>query len=207
MALAACSAPTRPDSGSKSGPKSQPTTLKLEQVTSGLTIPWELAFTPDGSLYFTERPGRVDKLTPAGKLVPIPFQQPHDVYQDAESGLMGMALAPSFPDSPLIYLCYSYLDEEGHPRTQIARFTLEEGALADQKTLLVFPDAGSHNGCRLAFGPDGRLYGTIGDFAHPQDAQDLGVLAGKTVRINPDGSIPPDNPFIGQAGARPEIWT
>ena len=168
---------------------------RLEVVASHLEIPWALAFAPDGRLYFTERPGRL-RLVADGELRPDPVAL-LPVGPVGEGGLLGLALDPRFSENGYLYVYYTY-EEAGALRNRISRLTLqEEQAIAETVLLEGIPGAGFHDGGRLRFGPDGKLYATTGDARQPGLAQDLASLAGKILRLNPDGSVPRDNPVPG----------
>lgn len=119
---------------------------------------------------------------------------------------MGLALHPRFSVNHLLYLSYGYRD--GDTRVRVVRFREERRTLVDRKVIIEsIPAASLHAGCRLRFGPDGKIYVTTGDGAQRGLAQRLDSLAGKILRLNDDGAVPPDNPFVGRADARPEIWS
>lgn len=178
---------------------------RVEVVATGLEVPWALAFAPDGSIYVTERPGRLARIRnpstssgspPAGadgqaeRVAEIP-----EVAHRAEGGLLGLALDPQFAVNHFLYLYFTYGDGT---KNRVVRYRLAESGLADARVLIDgIPGAPFHDGGRLAFGPDGMLYVTTGDATEPTRAQDLSSLAGKILRIRPDGSIPDDNPFPG----------
>src|ERR671928_186037 len=152
----------------------------------------------------------VKHLDPSG--VPIrdvmsePLAVIEDVERGSESGLMGLALHPNFAENHLLYLAYAY-NQDG-VRVRVVRFQETGDGLADRKLIIEgIPAARFHAGTRLRFGPDGKLYVTTGDATTRELAQQLGSLGGKILRLNDDGSVPPDNPFAGQTGARPEIWS
>jgi glucose/arabinose dehydrogenase len=179
--------------------------FRVETVVSNLEVPWSLVFVPDGRMLFTERPGRV-RVFENGKLKPQPLAVISDVERGSESGLMGLTLHPDFAQNHLLYLAYAYND--GGVRVRVVRFRETSDGLEDRKLIIEgIPAARFHAGTRLRFGPDGKLYITTGDAAEKENGQKLDTLAGKTLRLNDDGTVPPDNPFLGQAGARPEIWT
>jgi glucose/arabinose dehydrogenase len=171
-------------------------TLRVETFVDGLEVPWSMAFTSPTRLLVTERPGRV-RVVDRGRLVSRPLAVLPDVEAKGESGLMGLALAPDYASSRLVYLAYAYDTREG-PRVRIARFRDDGDALSHRTVILEgIPAARFHAGCRLRFGPDGKLYATTGDATEGRIAQDLSSLGGKTLRLNPDGTIPADNPFPG----------
>jgi glucose/arabinose dehydrogenase len=179
--------------------------FKVETVVSGLEVPWSIVWAPDGRMIFTERPGRV-RVFENGKLRPQPLFVVPDVEPGGESGLMSVALHPQFATNHWLYLSYAYKGEG--QRVRVVRYREGAGTLTDRKVIIEnIPAAQFHAGCRLRFGPDGKLYVTTGDATERELAQQLDSIAGKTLRLNDDGSVPQDNPFVGQANARPEIWT
>lgn len=169
-------------------------------VTEGLEHPWSIAVASDGQLFVTERPGRLQRIDPAtGKKTAITGLP--DIRARSEAGLMGLALDPDFaqPDSTgngQLYLCYSTGSLIG-PGNRLSRFTLKDDALTDETVLIDdMPGAMWHNGCRVEVSPDGFLFSSMGDATEADDAQDPASLAGKIFRVNRDGSIPADNPFV-----------
>lgn len=157
-------------------------------------------------MIFTERPGRV-RVLENGRLRPEPLATISDVESAAESGLMGLALHPQFAANRLLYLSYAY-SAGGQQLVRVVRFRETGSALTERKVIIEnIPAAQFHAGCRLRFGPDGKLYITTGDATERQLSQRLDSLAGKTLRLNDDGTVPADNPFIGQQNVRPEIWS
>jgi glucose/arabinose dehydrogenase len=171
-------------------------TLRVETFVSGLEVPWSLAFTSPARLLVTERPGRV-RVVEKGVLQARPLAVIGDVEERGESGLMGMALAPEYDRTGSLYLSYAYDTPKGS-RVRIARYRDGGDALSEKTVILDgIPAAQYHAGCRLRFGPDGKLYVTTGDATDREIAQDLRSLGGKTLRLNPDGTIPSDNPFPG----------
>lgn len=185
---------TRPASPLAGTPASR--SFQVETLITGLEVPWELAFAPDGRAFLTERPGRVRALV-AGRLLPEPVAVIADVAASGEGGLLGLALDPAFAQNHHFYVYYTYRDN-GAVRNRVARYTEADNRASDSQVLLDgIPGAGIHDGGRLAFGPDGKLYVTTGDAADSALAQRRDSLAGKILRLNPDGSVPADNPFPG----------
>lgn len=180
--------------------------FRIETYVSGLQVPWSIVFTPDGRMLITERPGRV-RVIENGSLRPEPLATIPDVESSGESGLMGLTLHPQFAQNHWLYLSYAYL-KDGQQFVRVVRFRETGSALTDSKLIIEgIPAAPNHAGCRLRFGPDAKLYITTGDATSRELAQRLDSLAGKTLRLNDDGTVPSDNPFVGQQNARPEIWT
>ncbi len=180
--------------------------FRVETVATNLEVVWSIVFAPDDRMFFTERPGRV-RIIEKGKLRAAPFFTIPDVEPSGESGLMGMTLHPQFAENHFVYLAYAYR-ENGDQRVRVARYRETGETLIDAKTIIEgIPAARYHSGTRLKFGPDAKLYITTGDATKQSQAQKLDNLGGKTLRLNDDGTVPADNPFAGQKGARPEIWT
>ena len=179
--------------------------FKVDTVIPNLEIVWSIVWTPDGRMLFTERPGRV-RIYENGKLRPQPLFVVPDVEPRGESGLMSIALHPQFASNHLLYLSYAY--NANGQRVRVARYRETPDGFVDRKVIIEdIPAAQFHAGCRLRFGPDGKLYITTGDATDRQIAQQLNSLGGKTLRLNDDGTVPSDNPFVGRSDARPEIWT
>jgi glucose/arabinose dehydrogenase len=191
--------------GTSQGNSSGAVQFRVETVASGLEVPWAIAFTPDGRLLFTERPGRV-RIIENGALQPEPLATIEDVEQTGESGLMDLTLHPQFAENHFLYLAYAYRDDG--QKVRVVRFRETGSALTDRKLIIEgIPAARFHAGTRVRFGPDSKLYITTGDSTERELAQQLNSLAGKTLRLNDDGTVPPDNPFVNQSNARPEIWS
>jgi glucose/arabinose dehydrogenase len=202
-AAAACQdAPPVPPSGE--------TKVTKTTVAKGLEHPWAIAFLPDGRMLVTERPGRLRYVTREGQLSE-PIAGVPEVYAEGQGGLLDVALDPGFAENSTIYLSYAEPGPGGTNGTAVARARLAGNALEDLS--VVFrqePKFASkhHFGSRLVFAPDGNLFVTTGERNSQRAlAQDLRTHIGKVIRIAPDGKVPPDNPFVGHAGARPEVWS
>jgi glucose/arabinose dehydrogenase len=185
-------------------------------VVGGLVNPWSVAFLPGGKMLVTERPGRLRIVTADGKMSE-PVAGLPEVFARGQGGLLDVALDPAFAKNSTIYWCYSEPREGGVNNTAVARGKLVDDPAAprvDQATTIYHqaPSLNSplHFGCRLVFARDGTLFITQGERSITEgrmQAQKMDSLLGKIVRINPDGSIPKDNPFVGKEGVRPEIWS
>lgn len=176
-------------------------------VSKGFSHPWAIAFMPDGRMLITERPGRL-RVFRHGVLDPTPISGVPQVRTDGNGGLMDVALHPRFPDNHLVYLTYTKPVGGGKGAPALARGRLEGNALVDVRDLVVTEAYEGNSGLngRVVFGRDGMLYmstgGNIGKIS-----QDPASLRGKILRLTDDGAVPNDNPFVGRAGYRPEIYT
>lgn len=182
-------------------------------VASGLEHPWGLALLPDGNWLVTEKPGRMRIVTAQGR-VGQPIQGLPPVDARGQGGLLDVIAGPSFGQDRMIYWSYAE-PREGGNAISVARGRLSQDGGRVEDVQVIFRalptyDGDKHFGSSLAFAPDGKLFVTLGERSdrpmRPQ-AQDLGSHMGKTIRINADGSVPQDNPFVGRDGARPEIWS
>ena len=181
--------------------------IRVTVVARGLSHPWAIAFLPDGAMLVTERPGRL-RVIRKGVLDPTPIPGVPQVRTAGNGGLMDVALHPRFTENSLVYLTYTKPVGSGKGAPALARGKLEGGALSDTRDLVVteaFEGNSGLNG-RVVFGRDDMLYmSTGGNIANV--AQDPNSLRGKILRLRDDGSVPSDNPFVGRAGYRPEIYT
>ncbi len=191
----------------------------VETVATGLEAPWGMEFLPDGRMLVTERPGRVRMVRAEGGVFPEPVFEVPGVATAAggEIGLMDVALHPFFGHNSLVYLAFGHTDG-GTTDVRVVRYRMvnrlalptgapPETLVEDRVIISGIPAAANHAGCRMAFGPDGKLYITTGEATRRELAQDLGSLGGKTLRLNDDGTVPCDNPFVGVEGARPEVFS
>jgi glucose/arabinose dehydrogenase len=184
--------------------------VRAEPVAQGLEHPWSLAHLPDGRMLVTERPGRLRLVDRDGR-VSEPLGGVPQVAARGQGGLLDVAPDPRFAENRVVYLSYSEPGASGTAGTAVARGRLGEGRLEDVRVIYRQQpkvQGPSHFGSRLVFARDGTLFVTQGDrFTQRDGAQDLSVGFGKIVRINPDGSVPADNPFVGRADTRPETWS
>jgi len=183
--------------------------VTTETIASGLEHPWALAFLPDGRILVTERSGQLRVVSPTGR-VSEPLGNVPRVHAQGQGGLLDVAVDPKFTENRLIYISYAE-PGEGGAGTAVARGRLGEADLEDVQVIYRQQpkvEGNNHFGSRLVFANDGTLFVTQGERqAYREQAQDLGSDLGKLVRINPDGSVPKDNPFVGRSGARPEIYS
>ncbi len=193
--------------------QSENASFKLEPVMeTGLEVPWAIAFLPDGRILVTERPGRL-RIIENGKLLPEPVHGIPAVY-GGEGGLLDVVLHPDYsrPGNDWIYLSYGDKSPGGLAMTAVIRGRLRDGAFVDQQQIFKADDSlyragGQRFGSRLLFDGKGHLFFSIGDRACPGDEQDLSQPNGKVHRVNDDGSLPKDNPFVDRSGAIQSIWT
>jgi glucose/arabinose dehydrogenase len=183
--------------------------LTVETAVGGLVHPWALAFLPDGRMLITEKPGRMRIATKDGKLSqPLAGLPP--IFASGQGGLLDVVLDRNFAQNRTIYFCYSTA-VQGGAQTAMASARLAEERLDDVKRIFLQegpPSSSHHFGCRIAQAADNTLFLTLGDhLRHRDEAQNLANHLGKIVRVAPDGSVPQDNPFVGRANAKPEIWS
>jgi len=183
--------------------------LEVRTIASGLNHPWGIAELPDGNLLVTERAGRLRMVSPQGQ-VSQPISGVPQVFASGQGGLLDVTLAPDFAQSRLVYFSFAEPGEGGTAGTSVARGRLDGLALQDVQVIFRQQpkvSGSNHFGSRVVFAPDGKLFITTGERFKFEPAQDLGTHLGKVIRINPDGSVPQDNPFVGRQGARAEIWS
>ncbi len=185
--------------------------LEVQTVASGLVHPWSLAFLPDGKMLVTERPGRMRIVTVEGQLSP-PLKGVPEAWASGQGGLLDVITDKAFAQNKTIYFCFSERTSGGG-RTAVARARLNYGDGRLDEVKIIFRQdgplsSGNHYGCRIVQADDGNLFVTLGEhFSYRNEAQNLGNHLGKLIRITPDGAAPPDNPFVGRDGAKPEIWS
>jgi len=211
-AALSCAQSQPPSGPAKHSPNPTPLTgvVRADTVARGLPQPWGFAFLPDGRIIVTEKGGTLRIVDQKGN-VSSPLGGVPPVASSGQGGLLDVTLAPDFPQSKLVYLSFSEPGEGATAGTAVARGRLGGSGLEDVAVIYRQEPkvpGGNHFGSRIVFSPDGKMFVTQGErFSHRDQAQNLGNLLGKVVRLNPDGSVPPDNPFVRQQGARPEIWS
>jgi len=187
---------------------------RVVTVADGFEVPWSMTWLPNGDMLVTERPGRL-RIVRDGRLLPDPVAGVPEVYDNGQGGLLEVAAHPDFASNRMIYLSYSKPQGGRASTTAVVRARFENDRLTDVEEIFEAQAAGNgHYGGRIVFDGEGHLFLSLGDRqvspsgdleAHP--AQDLSNHHGVVVRLNEDGSVPSDNPFVGQAGALPEIWS
>ena len=166
--------------------------LNSDVIVDGLNNPWEIVFGPNGDIYFTERDGRIWKMSESGVAKVI---QTFPKSGSVEGGTLGLALHPEFEENKKIYVYQTNLELEFY-QNKVFSFEVDENTLSNKQLILDgIPGAPWHDGGRIMFGPDQKLYISTGDAINPELSQDLSSLAGKILRLNSDGTIPNDNPF------------
>jgi len=188
--------------------------VNVAEIAAGLDHPWALVFLPDGRLLITERAGNLRIVTREGEIgAPIRGLPPVDAR--GQGGLLDVVLGPSFATDRMIYWSYAEPRGDGANGTSVARGRLSADGARVEDVQVIFRQlpawrSNAHFGSRLVFDREGRLYVTLGERSQREPrvlAQDLRTHIGKIVRINPDGSVPADNPFVGHTDVRPEIWS
>jgi glucose/arabinose dehydrogenase len=201
--LAQAAAPSSPQPKSEQGP------FEITTVADGLQRPWGLALLPDGRMLVTERAGRLRLIDENGK-VSAPLKGLPKIAAGGQGGLLDLTLSPHYASDGFVYFSFSE-PGEGGSGTAVARGRLATGAIDDVEVVwrqTPKVDSQLHFGSRIVFAPNGTMFITTGDrYNHRPKVQDLSTTIGKVIRIEPDGSIPKDNPFVGRDGVRPEIWS
>ena len=220
LALSGCDAQQGKDASAATAqpaPKAMPSqtvasqqgSVKVTEIAAGLEHPWSVARLPDGSFLVTERPGRLRHVGADGALS-APLTGVPAVWAEGQGGLLDVVLAPDFATSKRIFLSYAEPGPDGSAGTAVSTATLGDAGLTDvklfyrQEPKLVGPN---HFGSRIAFDGKGHVFITQGERNDRPTSQKLDMLQGKLVRLNLDGSVPADNPFVGRKDARPEIWS
>lgn len=182
---------------------------KVTEVAKGLDHPYSVAFLPDGSMLVTERAGRL-RLIKDGQLVATPIAGVPPVHTGSQAGLFDVVLHPKFAENSIVYLTYAHGTGAANA-TRVMRARFDGSALQDQQVIFEakpVKDTNNHYGGRLVFLPDGTFVLLVGDgFEYREQAQNLGSHLGKIVRLNDDGTVPQDNPFVGRDNVRPEIFS
>ncbi len=171
--------------------------VNVEEIATGLNTPWSIAFSSDGTIYVTERPGTIRAIK-QGALQQQPIATISvTTFSQGESGLLGLALDPDFDTNRSVYIYYTYTNPTGQVLNRISRLTENNGQFGNETVLLDgISGASIHDGGRLKIGPDGKLYATTGDANNRQLSQDLSSVNGKILRLNLDGTVPLDNPYF-----------
>jgi glucose/arabinose dehydrogenase len=209
-AACAFSAPPEGPAPRSQTPEAVPFPGRVTVVAHDLEHPWGLAFLPDGAMLVTERPGRLRRIASGGTVSP-PLAGVPAVYSTQQGGLLDVTLSPRFAEDRLVYLSFAEPRENGSAATAVARGRLGDAGLEGVTVIWRQEPAvrgPNHFGSRIVFRPDGTLFVTLGDrFDYREQAQALGSGLGKIVRINADGSVPRDNPFVGRDDVVPAIWS
>lgn len=192
--------------------RTQEASVRAVTVASGLENPWGFAFLPDGRLLVTERPGAMRVVAPAGAKegqVSPPLGNVPKVFDSGQGGLLDVTLDPEFARNRVLYFTYAE-PGEGGAGTALASAVFDETRLSDVKVLFRQQpkmSGGLHFGSRVVVGPDGKLWLGLGERYRRDESQNLNSHLGKLIRLEKDGRVPADNPFVGRSDARPEIWS
>jgi aldose sugar dehydrogenase len=182
--------------------------IRVVPMFKGLESPWSLAFLPNGDILITEKTGKL-RIARGGTLDAQPITGVPEVVVMGQGGLLEVAVHPQFAKNQFVYLTYSKAGEKGNT-TALARGRFDGKALLDVKDIFVadnWDTRGLHFGSKLAFASDGTLYMTVGERNDRTRAQDTNIHGGKLLRLKDDGTVPPDNPFVGKPGFKPEIYS
>ncbi|MGB6037806.1 MAG: PQQ-dependent sugar dehydrogenase [Cryomorphaceae bacterium] len=194
--------------GCSQSPKNLEKNLKIEEVVSGLDHPWSLVFLPEGGMLITERSGAIRHLSESKKLSD-PLEGLPEVYAMGQGGMLDLTLPSDYSESGWVYISFSEPDEQGRASTAMGRAKFDGERFNDFEVIFRQEpkiDGGNHFGARIVFN-EGFVYLTMGERFQFDPAQDLSNHLGTIVRLNPDGSIPADNPFVGQEKVEAEIWS
>ncbi len=169
---------------------------------TGASFPVSLRFAPDGRIFYTEKDtGSIRIIQPNGTLLPTAFATVSPIFTDGEAGLLGIALDPAFSSNNYVYVYYTYRDSQNYTHGHILRYTAIGNIGTSPRDIFDVtssaPGTIYHNGGYIKFGPDGKLYAQVGEFHQDQQAQNQTSMTGKILRMNPDGSVPSDNPIAG----------
>lgn len=178
----------------------------IDTLATDLVVPWQIVFLPDNTILFTERPGRV-RIYRNGKLKAKPALIVPNIPLKNKTGMLGMALHPDFLKNHFVYVAHDYGNTDTM-HLKVVRYEFVNDSLINPRIIISgLPANQNHTGCRMVFGPDHKLWITTGDADQPARAQDLKYYNGKILRLNDDGTIPPDNPFYSNDTAKKEIWS
>ena len=183
--------------------------IRVVPVAKGLSHPWSLAFLPSGEMLVTERDGRL-RIVRNGVLDPAPVAGVPPVFSRVLGGLLDVALHPRFAENRILYLSYAKGRTDNLSTTALARARFDGTALTDVKEIFAantWSKSNTNYGGRIAFDRTGLLYLTVGERQEPERAQNGNDHGGKVLRLRDDGTVPPDNPFVGRTGYQPEIYT
>ena len=214
LSLAACAQPAASRQpvaapAASQAPPAASSELQVQVIANGLEHPWAVAPLPDGRFLVTERPGRLRMIGTDGT-ISAPLAGTPAVFAKGQGGLLDVVLDPDFAGNRRIWLSFAEPGDGGSAGTALATATLGDAGLTDLKVLYRQEpkvEGGQHFGSRIAFDGKGHVFVSQGDRGQRPMAQDLAVLQGKLVRLNMDGSVPADNPFVGRTNARPEIFS
>jgi glucose/arabinose dehydrogenase len=183
--------------------------IRVVELASGLANPWSMKFLPDGAVLITERPGRL-RIFRDGALEPEPIAGVPEVRNTVLGGLLDVLLHPQFENNRVVYLSYSKAVDSGFSTTAVARGRFDGASLRNVEDIFVANTRSQsvvNFGGRMVFGRDGKLYLTVGERQEQDRAQDPMDHGGKVVRLNDDGTVPDDNPFVADPSFLPEIYT
>jgi len=184
--------------------------IAVSLVADGLEHPWGLAILPDGGMLVSERPGRLRLIDADGRLRDAPVAGTPEVFAQGQGGLLDVVLDPDFADNRFVWLSFAEAGSGSSAGTAVGRGRFADGALEDFEVVWRMVDkvpGRNHFGSRIVFAGDGTLFVTTGDRYRFEPSQDLSQTIGKVVRITRDGEAPADNPFVGQEGVLPEIYS